>query len=72
LHRKIGWLFALEDAIDITRRAPELVHVFLVGLTVARSGQPRSWASRASRPASLCPTPKSQRNPLALLFNGAA
>jgi hypothetical protein len=25
LHRQVGWLFALEDAIDIACRAPELV-----------------------------------------------
>jgi len=25
LHRKVGWLLALEDAIDVASRAPELV-----------------------------------------------
>jgi hypothetical protein len=25
LHRKVGWLLAVEDAIDVARRAPVLV-----------------------------------------------
>src|ERR1043166_3502989 len=40
LHRKVGWLFALEDPIDITSRAPILVDIIgYIGDQAARDGE---------------------------------